>query len=292
MAALSREFEDLRESTAEISWCQKCWWEYESLEFTEWVLLDAWYRSRCLELPGAGESMVPGIDMVNHSSEPNAYYEQNTNSTVTLLLRPDVNLNSGSEITISYGLSKSTAEMLFSYGFIDEQSAMKGMVLTLEPFPDDPLGKAKLTSFDGPPVVRVTEEGGDIKWESPFLYLMCLNEEDGLEFRVLQQTDGSRSHLRMFWQGSDVTEKSTTFEVHINHHELKEVFKLRAIAILQDRIRKQLEYLYESDDTAQTQTIMSMVALDRQNVALQLRITETAILEAAFASVDAQVSGS
>ena len=69
---------------------------------------------------------------------------------VSLVMRPDKILEVGSEITISYGDVKSEAEMLFSYGFIDEQSIRKSLVLTLEPFPDDPLGKAKAAAFRGP----------------------------------------------------------------------------------------------------------------------------------------------
>jgi hypothetical protein len=289
MAALTRELETLRERTDQISWCQKCWWENDSLKSADWILLDAWYRSRCLELPVAGESMVPCVDFANHSTTPNSYYEQKSNGSAVLLLRPDVVLEVGSEITISYGDSKSDAEMLFSYGFVDEHSTAKELVLALEPLLDDPLGKAKVAAFDGPPMVHVFEEEGITKWESPFLYLMCLTEEDGLEFRVLQQTDGSRTQLRMFWQGSDVTEQSTTFEALTSGHELKEVFQLRAVALLQDRIRQQLERLYESEDTLQSLLGMSFVHADRHEVASQLRTREASILEAAFTTADTQV---
>src|SRR6266536_4701242 len=141
MAALIQEFETLCEQTGTIPWCQKCWWENADLDVMNWVLLDAWYRSRCLELPNAGESMIPCVDMVNHSSKPNSYYELAPDSGISLLLRPGVKLDVGSEVSISYGTSKTQAEMLFSYGFIDEDSTANGLVLSLEPFPDDPLGK-------------------------------------------------------------------------------------------------------------------------------------------------------
>jgi hypothetical protein len=51
LAALLREFEALREQTATISWCKKCWWDNEALQFEDWILVDAWYRSRCLGKP-------------------------------------------------------------------------------------------------------------------------------------------------------------------------------------------------------------------------------------------------
>lgn len=253
MSALTREFDELREKTANISWCQRYWWKDDALRITEWALLDAWYRSRSLELPKAGESMVPCLDMANHSSEPNSYYEQGPSNNVLLLLRPDVTLEESAEITISYGDSKSEAEMLFSYGFIDENSAnAQSLVLPLDAFPEDPLGKAKVVAFSGQPKVHIAASQDNVEWNSPFLYFMCLNEEDGLEFKILQQTDGSRSPLRVFWQGSDVTDATDSFETLINAHELKDVFKLRVVASLQDRVGQQLERLAESDEMVQS----------------------------------------
>jgi len=269
MTALLREFESLQEMTTEIEWCKKFWWEEETLDFSDWILVDALYRSRCLELPNSGESLVPCLDMANHFSEANAFYEQTSNGGVSLLLKPSVKLVAGSEITISYGESKSDAEMLFSYGFIDGRSTINVVVLTLEPFPDDPLGKAKRAAFCDAPTVKISRKQEFIEWESPFLYFMCLNEEDGLEFRILQETDGSRSPLRVFWQGTDVTEATTTFEALIGNHELQEVFRLRTVALLQDRIRQQIECLYESEEAVQSLINLSPVASDRQKAALQ-----------------------
>lgn len=140
--------------------------------------------------------MVPCLDMANHSLTPNAYYEETSTSDVALLLRPAMKVDPGSELTISYGTSKTPAEMLFSYGFTDSSSTTSGLTLSIEPFPDDPLGKAKLAIFPGPPIVRIFTENDLVRWESAFIYLLCLNEEDGLEFKVLQQTDGVRETSR------------------------------------------------------------------------------------------------
>lgn len=233
--------------------------------------------------------MIPCIDMVNHSSKANSYYEPSA-SSVALLLRPDVKLGIGEEITISYGTAKSKAEMLFSYGFIEEGSTAKGMTLTLEPAPEDPLGKAKAAAFAKPPIIQIVEDQGGSHWDSPFIYFMCLNEEDGLEFRVLQQTDGSRGQLKVFWQGLDVTNSTDNFESHIADHELKDVFKLRAVALLQDRIRQQLERLFESGEMVGSLAETNFVAPQRQRNALQLRQSEIVILEKLFAVLDMQVS--
>ena len=291
LAALLREFEALREKTLTISWCKKSWWDDEALEFADWVLVDAWYRSRSLELPNdIGECMVPVLDMVNHSSQPNAYYEHTPDSGVSLLMRPNEMLEVDSEITISYGTSKSEAEMLFSYGFIDEQSTTKSLVLALDPFPDDPLGKAKVAAFQGPSQLRIYADHDKTKWQCPFLYLMLLNEEDGLEFRVLQQTDGSHSQLKVFWQGSDVSDATNTFEALTSEHALSDVFKLRAIALLQDRFRQQLERLNESEDEVDLLTDTPFVGPDRRSNAILLRKSERLTLEKAYAAADAEVS--
>ena len=204
-------------------------------------------------------------------------------------MRPDEVLEVGSEITISYGDSKSEAEMLFSYGFIDQQQTRKVLVLTIDPFPDDPFAKAKISAFAGPRVVRLSADEDTLQWESKFLYLILLNEEDGLDFRVLQQTDGSRSHLRVFWQGADVTDATATFEALVSGHPLSDVFQLRAVALLQDRIRQQLERLYESRDPVDLVADTVLVQPDRRDNATYLRKSETTTLEKAFAALEIQV---
>ncbi|KAK0107353.1 hypothetical protein ONS95_004046 [Cadophora gregata] len=288
--SLIQEFENLREQTVDISWCQKCWWDNADLTYQYWFLLDAWYRSRCLEVPNSGESMIPCVDMVNHSSQPNSYYEVTSDNNLILVLRPDVRVDSGSEVTISYGSSKTDAEMLFSYGFIDEESNARGLNLSLDPFPDDPLGKAKLAAFSKPTTLRLFEKEGVVQWESPFLNFLCLNEEDGLEFKVLQQVDDTQGQLRVFWQGSDVTDATHNFDLLTSGHPLKDVFKLRTIAVLQDRIQHQLECLYEGDHAIQALGSTGLVSQDRFKSALQLRKSEISILEQVFRATDNEKS--
>jgi hypothetical protein len=191
--------------------------------------------------------MVPCLDMANHSAAANTYYEQfSSDNNVTLLLNPDVEVDAGSELTISYGYAKSNAEMLFSYGFVDESDKTpQTLVLPLETISEDPLAKAKVVAFKGQPVVRITAEQDDITWDSAFLYFISLNEEDGLEFKVLQDVYGSRS-LRVFWCGKDVTDVTDTFQALIKNHELEDIFTLRVLTLLDDRIGQQIERL---DDT-------------------------------------------
>ncbi|EGR47793.1 uncharacterized protein TRIREDRAFT_122428 [Trichoderma reesei QM6a] len=238
LSALSSEYDKLCEEASALSFWSTLLSESATLE--DWVLADAWYRSRCLELPRAGHAMVPGLDMANHSQSHSAYYDESSDGDVVLLPRPGSKIPAGAEITISYGEAKPAAEMLFSYGFIDKDSTVKELTLHLEALPDDPLGRAKFHIYKGPPTVRLSIINDNVHWASPFLYLLILNEEDGLAFRVLQDTSGGRQ-LKLFWQEEDVTERTGEFETLVQNHPLHQVFKLRAVAVLEERVAMQLD---------------------------------------------------
>jgi hypothetical protein len=235
--------------------------------------------------------MVPCVDIVNHARDANAYYEQTSNGDMVLLLRPNEEVDRGSEVTISYGSSKSAAEMLFSYGFVDEEIEIDSVVLDLLPLPDDPLGKAKVVAFSGTPVVHISCNSAAVEWSSPFLYFMCVNEEDGLNFKVLQQTDGTQSQLQVFWQNADITDSTADFEQHVMQHPSKDIFFLRAVCILQDRLQEQLERLYTSEDMANVMNT-SLIEMDKRisTAASILRHREATLLEKTFNELEFQVS--
>lgn len=106
ISALEREFEHLRQCTERISWCQTYWWDEETgrLTFDDWKYVDAVYRSRTVDLPGSGHSMVPCIDMANHASgdKANALYETDDEGNAVLQLRRGRKVQVGEEVTISY----------------------------------------------------------------------------------------------------------------------------------------------------------------------------------------------
>lgn len=290
LLALTHEFDAMREKSSAI----ECWdvllWDSGAVHLTDWYLVDAWYRSRVLELPISGESMVPCVDMVNHSSQANSYYDENAKQEATLLLRPGHQISTGDEITISYGESKTAAEMLFSYGFIDPQSTAEGLTLPLDPMDDDPLAQAKLHIFGEQPTVKLRGTDERMQWESPFAYLMCVNEEDGLEFRVLQGTDGSRQ-LKVFWQEEDVTDSAKAFETLIEKHPHCAIFKLRVATVLAERLADQLEQLCSSQalDSSSSAAIVAPRPSCLES-ALLLREIETTILENALKALDQQKS--
>ncbi|KAI0540641.1 hypothetical protein GGR58DRAFT_498994 [Xylaria digitata] len=279
LGALTKEFNRIRDATTGLARWNKLIEIDESVTLSEWIFLDALYRSRSLELPKSGESMVPYLDLVNHSNPATAYFEENSEGEVVLLLHREANVPKKGEITIDYGHDKSAAEMLFSYGFIDPTSKAKSVVLPVESMEDDPLAKAKLYTFGRPPVLKITDnDTGVPQWDAPFIYLMCLNDEDGLHFKILQDTD--RSHdLRMFWQGTDVTEEAGNMENLIKGHELCQVFRLRVVTIVLGMVQQQLEVLTaHSEEKVLTGSERPHIA----QAASQLRTVEKDLYERIF----------
>jgi hypothetical protein len=67
------------------------------------MLVDAMYRSRALEFPGAGDCMMPCVDMANHASgeATAALYETDENGNGLLLLREGKCVALEEEITIT-----------------------------------------------------------------------------------------------------------------------------------------------------------------------------------------------
>lgn len=265
----------------------------------DWILLDAWFRSRSLEHPSFGEAMIPSLDMVNHSSHANASYQPGSNDCVHLLLRPGKRLDSATEVTISYGEAKSKAEMLFSYGFVDDESTISTRTLTLPLKPDypaDPLGKAKDAVFaiaNLPRTVEISVAENVVHWKSAFLYFIIVNEEDGLDFRVIQETDGSRGSLRVFWHDEDITETVENFHILItenDENEMREVFMLRAAIWLGERLENQLHRLDVTDEEIATLADQIDLDIDKQRAAIALREDERKILEDAIKVLDKQVS--
>jgi hypothetical protein len=104
-ASLEREFEQLRQATEGIAWCQRSWWDEKTgaLTIDDWKYVDAAYRSRMLDLPGSGLSMVPCIDMANHGSGDGvkALYDADSERNAVLQLRWGKALQPGEEVTIS-----------------------------------------------------------------------------------------------------------------------------------------------------------------------------------------------
>lgn len=281
MLALTREFDELRERSSDLDWWRSAFWDSNLIHLKDWYLVDSWFRSRALELPRSGLSLVPCLDIVNHHRDANSYYDETIQGEVLLLRRPGAILGPGDEVTINYGSEKPDAEMLFTYGFLDPSSPGGGLRLRMSPLPDDPLGKAKVHILGGNTSIELKSSGDKIYWHCPFAYLACLNEEDGLEFKLLQASDGSQE-LRVFWQEEDVTDNAECFEGLITSHELCDIYRLRVSMIVSQSLEAQLERLTSSP----FEEIISPSA----SYARELKRIEKGIIRKALSSLQDQVS--
>jgi hypothetical protein len=251
LRSLENEFDQLHEYTQSTPWCQEYWWDEGNgkLTFEDWMLVDALYRSRALDLPGAGHAMVPCVDMANHASgvETIALYETDEDGRAVLQMRSGKKLVMGEEVTITYGDGKGACEMMFSYGFLEPtMGSAKVIFLDLDIPDDDPLRMVKKSVNKEAPGVRLfVDNNGSFKWESEYIWWTCVNEEDGLGFRVAQQTDGNRQ-LEVLWKDQQIDPSQLSKALK---DDLKwDVFRLRAVVMLQERVSLQASDLEVGDE--------------------------------------------
>ncbi|KAK1146523.1 hypothetical protein N8T08_002953 [Aspergillus melleus] len=292
--SLEKEFEHLRKSTESISWCEKLWWDEETGRFTfdDWRYVDAVYRSRMVDLPSGGHAMVPCVDMANHASDDavKALYDEDVEGNAVLRLRWGKKLNAGDEVTISYGNEKPASEMVFSYGFLDpERTAANQVFVGLDIPDDDPLKMAKMTFYKGAPGVRMlsppaSSETQSTGWDSPFVWWACVNEEDGLDFNVLQTNDGGRE-LRASWKGEEV-DLSGDLRNCLATDPLWDVFQLRAVVTILDRLETQFFTLQQSQvmiaEISQDESMREIFRPDVFGTVMRLRELEAKMLEKAI----------
>ncbi|KAL8781981.1 MAG: hypothetical protein Q9213_005765 [Squamulea squamosa] len=288
LRSLDREFTHLLHATVSIGWWNT---RMADLSFDDWKAVDSMYRSRAIDLPGTGHAMVPYIDMANHASgdETVALYDTDPDGNAALILREGKSMKDGDEVTITYGDDKGACEMLFSYGFIeDTMTSVRELFLDLDIPEDDPLRLAKKSISRSAPGFKLFESEGSVGWEGEFVWLICVNEEDGLDFRVLQTIEGERE-LKMFWKDNEITQKSD-FQDLLKEEYLWEVFHLRAIATLQGRVKQQLSDLEKSKTS-----IMSMDTANKMgstyNDVMKLRVLEENLMLQAYEDFKKKVLG-
>lgn len=293
--SLQREFELLRTSTVEIAWCGKHWWDDETghLSIDDWKQVDAMFRSRALDLPPTGHAMVPCVDMANHTSGEAtiARYDTDQTGAAILQFRQDqiAAVEPGKEVTITYGDEKGASEMIFSYGFLEDNVPhARQLFLDLEIPMDDPLRLAKRTVCDEAPGVRifVEKDGAAIGWESKFVWWICANEEDGLEFQVLQTNDGNRE-LKVQWNGRDLS--PSILEETLSREPMSDIFSLRAAVVVQERIERQIVDLETSEDGFERGRRLSGVRQTTWGMIKRLRNLELDLLCRAYQSLQEEV---
>ena len=173
----------------------------------------------------------------------------------------------------SYGDDKGACEMVFSYGFLDDSlTSARSMFLDLDIPDDDPLKLAKKAVSTVAPGVRIFDHDGVTAWESDFIWLPCINEEDGLEFRLLQTVNGTRE-IQALWKGEQLNETSK-LRGHLEQDPLWDVFQLRATALLQDRVEHQLYSISEMGGSPMTDHVRERT----WQLAKRLRLLECKML--------------
>lgn len=183
--------------------------------------------------------------------------------------------------------------MLFSYGFVEDgMSSARELFLDLDIPNDDPLKRAKLHVNTSAPGFRVFDsEGADATagstgWQSDFIWMIVVNEEDGLEFEVAQTTDGGRE-LRVYWSGSALEEPDKLADL-LKTHPMWNVYRLRAVSLIQDRIEGQLRMLYGTDDEVRTVPRREGAGIRERiwSLATRLRELERDLLERAYGNLE------
>ncbi|KAI6843817.1 SET domain-containing protein [Hortaea werneckii] len=252
LRSLHREYDHLCESTSQTRWYSLVG---EHLNFDDWLQVDAMYRSRALDFPEIGHCMVPCIDLANHSAGEStiAVYEKDEHGNATLLLRDDKTVSEGEEVTITYGDEKGACEMLFSYGFLEaERKSAETLFLSLSIPNEDPYKSAKLQTADCAPGFKLIDAGdGEIDWKGEFIWLLCVGADDGLRFELARTVDGEGEEMQSFFGDEELTGGTAQLYSLLGKSELWDVYRLRAVALLQQRVFEQMQVLYGTQEEAE-----------------------------------------
>lgn len=224
-------------------------------------------------------------------------------------------LKTGEEITITYGDEKGACEMLFSYGFLDEdmQSA-ETVFLSLAIPEDDVLKTGKMMIAQCAPGFKIVDASGargergfqdstsdrdtqmvtasaNFDWTGDFIWLLCVGHEDGLEIRRARTNDGQHEEVEATFNGHTVTCASDIRKL-LAQTPLWDVYRLRAIVILQQRIFDQMQVLHSTQDEMESvpHGAESNIREQQYKLAMQLRKLEFELLGEAYEGFETRVS--
>lgn len=157
------------------------------------------------------------------------------------------------------------------------------MFLDLDIPEDDPLRPAKLFVSTSAPGFRIFDEDDSVGWESDYIWLIVVNEEDGLDFKIRQTNDGKRE-IQAFWQEKELDDTSKIKE-YLQEEPTWDVFQLRATVLLQNRVEAQIEAIqatqYSNNETSSRDV--------PRRLAERLRSLELDMLQRAATALDTQV---
>lgn len=156
------------------------------------------------------------------------------------------------------------------------------MFLDLDISDDDPLRPAKIHVSTEAPGFRIFEHDGAIEWESDFIWLVVINEEDGLDFKVRQMIDGKRE-LQVFWKDRELD--TSKLREYVEEDSAWDIFQLRATVLLQNRVEMQIEVLQQSEGSSRGALIRDVP----WKLAERLRSLELKMLGRAIIALETQV---
>ncbi|KAK5136555.1 hypothetical protein LTR08_002899 [Meristemomyces frigidus] len=285
LTSLRREYDHLCSSASLTRWHRIA---QPHLTFTDWLHLDAMYRSRALDFPGIGHCMVPALDLANHAAgaATNAIYDKDGDGNAVLLLRDGSKVHQGDEVTITYGDDKGACEMLFSYGFLEhDRESAQTLFLSLTIPVEDVSRAAKSAFADCAPGFMLADSGdGEVEWSGDFIYLLCVSADDGLNFQLARTVDGGEEELHAFFRGREIEGGAARLGAFLAECELWDAYRLRATAILQQRVFDQLQILYSTQEDVEAVAHGEGTEV-RDSVygqAFQLRRLEFELLERAY----------
>ena len=187
-----------------------------------------------------------------------------------------------------YGDEKPAPEMVFSYGFLDSgTTSARQILLNLDIPRHDPLQQAKKVFIkdDIVPGIRLSIDPSGIHthWDSPYVWWVCIMEEDGLDFDILQTTHGEKE-LRATWKGEDIgTGSGNRLRDCLAEDPLWDVFQLRAVVVILQRLEEQLSLLQQVEDVISDVRhneglLRSIFRMDVFDVVCRLRSLEASLL--------------
>lgn len=296
LRSLRNEYDSLCEQAQHTRWYRMIG---NRLEFDDWLQVDAMYRSRALDFPGIGHCMIPCLDLANHSAGEGtiAIYEKDLEGNACLLLRDGKSLKQDNEVTITYGDEKGACEMLFSYGFLEtERQSAETLFLSLTMPEDDPYRRAKASIADCAPGFKLIDAGdGEIDWTGEFIWLLCVSADDGLRFEIARAygEDGADEEVHGFFGDHELSSTGGAAALYalLGKSELWDVYRLRAISILQQRVFDQMQVLYSTQDDIETVPHGEGTEVRTQcyEQAMQLRRLDFELLERAYEDFEKQV---
>jgi len=161
-------------------------------------------------------------------------------------------------------------------------SSAKAMFIDLDIPDDDPLRPAKIHISTTAPGFRLfNKEGNGIGWESDFIWLIVVNEEDGLDFKILQTIDGKRE-IQALWKEGELQDTNLRSLLEVDPHW--DIYQLRAVVLLQSRVEVQVETLREVGIPERSEGVRQ----GPWELAAQLRVLELDMLRRAMSALDDQ----